>query len=96
MLKQFTLGRLVREQRAARLRSPRVAESMFLSSWMNGALIQMRLFRRWLVGSQRMKALLTLAEIRSRQRLTRTETTLLVVLLYLLAIMLLSSSISAI
>ena len=30
------LQRLVQEQQAARLRSPRVPEVMFLSSWMNG------------------------------------------------------------
>lgn len=76
------LQRLVREQRAARLRSPRVPESMFLSNHINWAVIRIRFFRRWLSGSQRLKGLMSYQEISSRFRLTKRETFLLLILQY--------------
>jgi len=89
MLRPPGFQRLVREQQAARYRNPLVRESIPFSKYANRALIQARLFQRWLSGSQRLKGLMSRKEISSRFRLTERENFFLLILLYFFLLVLL-------
>jgi len=86
MSRQLGLQRLVAEQRNARLRSSALPESVPFSRYISRAIIQARLLRKWLSGSQRLKELMSHQEISSRFRLTEREVFLVVVLLYILSL----------
>jgi len=84
MLRPPGIQKLINEQKNSRLRSPLITnpKSHLNLRHINWVVIQARLFRRWLSGSQRLKGLALQQEVHSRFRLTRRETFLLLALQY--------------
>lgn len=86
MLRPPGLQRLLNEQKNSRLRSPIITNPKSHLRHINWVVIQARIFRRWLSGSQRLRLLLKKEEVISRNRLTQREGFLFIVLLHVLSL----------